>query len=69
MLFFLNLHVISNLLFLIRDSTHSEDIDGIQELVFSTHSAHVEVEAPLGIFNEHILFKYVYFDGKVIYTF
>ena len=68
MLFFLNLHVISNLFIFTRDSTHSENIDGIEELVSSMHSVHAEVEAPPGIFNEHILFKYVYFDRKVIYT-
>ena len=50
-------------------STHFEDTDGIEELVSSTHSLHAEAEAPPGIFNEHILFKYVYFDRKVIYTF
>ena len=62
MLFCLNLHVISNLLFLTGASTHSEDTDGIEELVSSTHSVHAEAEAPPGIFNEHILFKYIYFD-------
>ena len=69
MLFFLNLQVIDNLLFFTGASTHSEDTDGIEELVSSMHSVHVEAEAPPGIFNEHILFKYLYFDRKVIYTF
>ena len=69
MLVCLNLHVISNLLFFIGASTHSEDTDEIKELVSSTHSVHAEAEAPPGTFNEHILFKYVYFDRKVIYTF
>ena len=69
MLFCLNLHVIVNLLFFTGASTHSGDTDGIEELVSSTHSVSAEAEAPSGIFNEHILFKYVYFDRKVIYTF
>ena len=69
MLFFLNLHMIANLLFFTGASTHSKDIDGIEELVSSTHSLHAEAKAPPGIFNEHLLFKYVYIDRKVIYTF
>ena len=66
---FLNLHVISNLLFFIGASTLSEDTDGIQELISSMRSVHDEEKAPPDIFNEHILFKYVYFDRKVIYSF
>ena len=69
MFFCLNLHVNTNLLFFTRASTHSEDTDGIEELVSSMHSVHAEAKAPLGIFNEHILFKYVYFAQKFIYTF
>ena len=69
MLFCLNLLMISNLLFFGGDSTHPEDTDGIEELVSSTHSVSAKAEAPSGIFNEHILFKYVYFDRKVIYRF
>ena len=68
MLFFLNLHVISNLLLFTGDSTHSEDTDAIEELVSSMHSVHVGEESPPFIFNEHILFKYLYFYRKVIYT-
>ena len=69
MLFFLNLHVIANLLFFIGASTHSDDTDRIDEFVSSTHSVNAEAETPPGIFNDHILFKYVCFDRKVIYTF
>jgi hypothetical protein len=69
MLFRLNLHVIANLLFFTGASRHSDNTDMTEELVSSTHSVHVEAEAPSGIFNEHILFKYVYFDRKIIYTF
>ena len=69
MLFRLNLHVIANLLFFTGDSRHSDNIDTTKELVSSMHNVHVEEEAPSGIFNEHILFKYVYFDRKIIYTF
>ena len=66
---FLKLTCDCKLLFFTRASTHSEDTDGIEELVSSMHSVHAEAEAPPGIFNEHILFKYLYFDRKVIYTF
>ena len=69
MLFRLNLHVIANLLFFTGAYRHSNNTDATEELVSSTHIVHDEVEAPSGIFNEHILFKYVYFDRKIIYTF
>ena len=65
----LNLHVIANLLFFTGASTHFEGTNGIEELVSSMHSVHVEVEATPGVFNKQILFKYVYFDHKFINTF
>ena len=61
--------MIANLFFFTGASTHSKDINGIEELVSSMHSVHAQAEDPPGIFNEHISFKYVYFDRKVIYTF
>ena len=60
--------MISNLLFFAGAFTLFEDTDGIEELVSSTHSVHADAEDSLGTFNEHILFKYVNFDRKVIYT-